>query len=738
MKKQIAVLMAAATAVTTVAPVIANAGVKTYSNTSVSEANAVIMKALNTRYKDAKQNGVDEKDSTKIKDYANSQFAVFVKVNVAIPDADLENYGLLKKDASIYENNTFEGVPKEAGDNVYVVENASKVSKLVEGNTIANNPFSVYIVDKGVKDGSSTYATTNKHYVDKVSDADTEVSLMDFENTLVTKKQEAKTFVDDVKKDDDGTVILKLKSGKELKFKVNDEAIDLEKPVTKDNQELSLENADQSVYDQVEGFKLQENKDKKSVDVDIPNGDTTVYNVIDVAKTDIEVSTIYSKDNGYTQAGADLLNALIKAKKDNKMGYAFNYMGVNYMLAKRDDKTGDLVAVTTDAKTAKANAMAAVHTDTAVIEAMGDHYVLKVNVDVIDKNDKGRFKTIQFAIDGKTQKDLQRVLNDLKGNNEVVVGKFNKLAGIDRYATAIEVSKERFEYHEADSVVIVGAEALMDGLSAAPLASAKNAPVLLSSKSGLDKNTLEEVDRVCKDLKNKTVYIVGGVNSVPEKVEKQLEEKGAVVVRLAGQDRYDTSYEVALRLNIDKEANATAYVVGGEGAADAMSISAVAATKDAANKVSPILVVNKDGINRNTRNYAKEFGKSYVIGGEATVGTQVIKDLRNTNPTRIAGTDRFDTNVEIIKTFYGNSPKIMAEGLAIASGKNQYLVDAQTAGAFAAEKKAAVLLTDMKLTKDQEKLLDDGVLSKIKTNVYQVGGIVSSDAMKTVVDTLGL
>ena len=49
--------------------------------------------------------------------------------------------------------------------------------------------------------------------------------------------------------------------------------------------------------------------------------------------------------------------------------------------------------------------------------------------------------------------------------------------------------------------------------------------------------------------------------------KKQLEDKfGAVVVRLAGDDRYDTSLEVDHRLVKDEQASTTRFVVGGNGA----------------------------------------------------------------------------------------------------------------------------------------------------------------------------
>lgn len=748
MKKQIAVLMAAATAVTTVAPVLASADTIKHDNVSIGEVEAKIAAALADKYASDKEDGIRVPGPDAVKGYENSKYAVIVDADAAVADADA--YGLVPVANTIYSG-LAEATPAVAGHVRYVVTDAAKVKNLIEkrmSSPLATGvkATSVLIVDKGVKDNKSTYTTTNKHYVKgAVSDADTQVSLSDIDSpakiNALAGVVAPVSFVETATPNTTGDkVTIVLKSGKKIEVGVNSEALDFTAPKA-EKQDLTLEAVrnSQAVANQVVDFAKIANVGGVSRTLDLPLGDTHEYVLDDVEVHEIAVPTVYTKAEGYSKAGADLINPLIRAKRDNKADYSFNYKGVNYALA-----TNAGVKVANDAQ-----AEAAVDTANAKIDVAGDGYVLRLNVRVLDKNDKDRFKTLQFKFEGKTQQDLVRVLNDLKGKNEVVVGKFVKLAGSDRAATAVEVSKERFGYKEADSVVVVGANALIDGLSAAPLAAAKNAPVLIAGKNGLDNGSLAEIERACKDLSNKTVYIVGGENSVPYAAKKQLEEKfGAVVVRLAGDDRYDTSLEVDHRLVKDGQASTTRFVVGGNGAADAMSASAVAAKKTAG-KVSPILVVKKDGIKATTRTYlAGKVAQAYVVGGTSTASTQVFKDIEkviNQTPDvnnatvnkvkRLSGEDRYATNLAVINEFYAN-PK--ANGLAVVSGKTQYLVDAQTAGAFAADRGLAVLLTADKLNKDQEDTLANGVLKGLRTNIYQVGGVVSNDVMKSVVDILGL
>nr|WP_307760386.1 cell wall-binding repeat-containing protein [uncultured Peptostreptococcus sp.] len=800
MKKQIAVLMAAATAVTTVAPALASAADVNNYDASVSEINAKIKAALNERYKNKTEDGINASNANEVDDYLNSRYAVILYVENETDDldgtvhfADSEYNTSKITDALKDSDTTGEDVfgntvsgGKLDTNNLYVVKNASKIQNLIENKVIGTSGGSVKvaIVDKGIKDGSAVETLTDKHYVvgDTSSEGDTTVTLTKAADELA-KKLQAPTYVDTLKvnvgngdqevtTENAGTfnfanvskIKLTLKSGKEYTLEANDKAFDFDKPLDKNGNELELASAAQNIYDQVESFKLIENKDNKKDTIVLPVGDTDVYTVQDVQASTVELGKIFTKEDGYTKDGAEFVNSIVNARKGKDGIYGFNYNGVNYSLV---DDSGKIIS---EANKNTANVNQAFKN--AVIEATANGYQLRYNVRVKNANDTSLEPvTLQFVIKGDSQKDLNIVLRDLNGVNTVAKGHFTRLEGADRYATAIEVSNENFDPKDADTVVIVGGEALMDGLSSVPLAAAKNAPILLSHpKSGLNDATLNEISRACRDLNRKTVYVVGGENSVPEKAVKQLEDRfGAVVVRLSGSDRYDTSLEVAKRLNYDGELQKNAgnltgniFITGGEGAADAMSISPVAASLSTVSisnpatttftndgNVSPILVVPKDSIKRSTRDFINNFnGSRYIIGGESTVSSNVYRDLSQ-NPnglkpkiTRIAGSDRFDTNVQILDTFYDNETnanKIVVDGAIFASGDNKFLVDAQTAGPLAASKKAPIVLAGSKLTNDQVDLLkNDGLLSGLHSGIYQVGGVVSSDVMSVVVDKLGL
>lgn len=788
--------MAAATAVTTVAPAIANADVTNHDASSqkiVDEAR----KALNDKYDNSKANGITiPTGSSLAKDYLNSKYMVLVNgaTKKSIEKAGFKSladseYGKFEE-FSIDVVDGADAITNKNGD-WYVVDDATKLSTLLESNL--SQKVIVSIVDKGHDGGSSIKTTDQKHYVSVIKDNayenDQEVSLKETAKKLYNMARKGdeskatfvesmklngkdKKYVDDKKQgpsipDSVTKIKVKLTSGQEYTLDVNDIAFDLKKGLDKDDKEFRLFNdkdepiVTQDVMDKITNFETIDNKDNKEVELDIPNGDTDSYKLQDVTEEALELSNIYTREDGYNSEGKDFVNSIINAKEKP---YKFNFRGVNYVL-QTPDKDKDILL------------------DDAKIDKDGSGYKLTFDVKVKDANDKDVKKTLQFVIKGQNQRDLYDVLRDLKGTQEVVSGHFDKLAGSNRYSTAVEVSAEQFDPDTAESVVIVGGKAQLDGLAAAPLASAKNAPILLADpNTGLNRDTIKEIDRACKSLKNKTVYIVGGEQSVPAKVVKQLEDEfGATVLRISGSNRKTTSEEVAKRLNYDGNVNDRMFFVGAEGAADAMSVSSIASYKvdkmkkveagaeagaekeveaKKSKKVSPILVVDAKGLDRSTRDFVQKdlvkgkanVSNAYLIGGEKSLSTQVLKDVNlalgnDKSASRVAGINRFDTNVEVIKEFYKDNTQkdvfkdgyITVAGAIFASGENDYLVDAQTSGSFAATKRAPIVLTGNKLTNDQIDLMKKGgVLDKQRTNIYQVGGVVSSDVMKVVVDKLDL
>ena len=328
----------------------------------------------------------------------------------------------------------------------------------------------------------------------------------------------------------------------------------------------------------------------------------------------------------------------------------------------------------------------------------------------------------------KLVRDLHKVLTDVKDGKEL---KVEVLSGDSRFTTAVEVSKERFKDGEAEAIILVGEDAIVDGLASAPLASQKNAPILLSKKDSLPSEIEAEILRVLgSNLSSKKIYIVGGESKVSKETEEKLSKLGvSKVERVSGEDRFETSLEIAKQL---KDTFKTAFVVGGNGEADAMSISARAAQFGA-----PIIVTGNE-LDANAEKLLK--GKELeIVGGENSVSKEVADKLvdidLNNKVERLAGENRKDTNAKVINKYYAGATKAYVAKDGYVGGNGQ-LVDALTAAPLAASSKAPIVLTTEELSKSQEEVVE--LRLKNATKLVQIGEGIAKNAIEKIAEKINL
>ncbi|MCL2504231.1 MAG: cell wall-binding repeat-containing protein, partial [Coriobacteriia bacterium] len=147
-----------------------------------------------------------------------------------------------------------------------------------------------------------------------------------------------------------------------------------------------------------------------------------------------------------------------------------------------------------------------------------------------------------------------------------------RIAGADRYLTAIEASKANFG--SAGSVILATGTGYADALSASALAGVLDAPLLLTRPGALGDGTLGEIQR----LGAKDVYIMGSTAAVSAGVESALKSAGLGVERIAGTDRYGTSAAVAQKVaSLEGAAFAKkAFLARGDDFADGLAVSPIA------------------------------------------------------------------------------------------------------------------------------------------------------------------
>ena len=374
-------------------------------------------------------------------------------------------------------------------------------------------------------------------------------------------------------------------------------------------------------------------------------------------------------------------------------------------------------------------------TDDGVLE-----YTLKVvlkeqqNYSTVSENQSVYYVVIKVD---ETAKEVIDKLDKIEANKEETPDnssdiELKELAGQTRYDTAIKVSQERFKDGQAQSVILVGKDAVVDGLAAAPLAISEDAPILFADVNSLNNETKEEILRVLgNDINQKTIYIVGGTAKISQTVENSIANELGVksVERISGEDRYLTSIELAKKLNNNSN---VAFVVGGNGEADAMSISAKAAELKA-----PIVVVEKDKLSEEAK-ILLENKEIYIIGGVNCISENVKLELDkldlNNNSERSAGQDRKETNAIVIDKFY-DLDKVLELFVAKDGyvGGNDKLVDALAAAPLAATKSSPILLTTDGLNKMQQ----DNVkgLKKV-SKIVQIGYGISKDVINSIVELI--
>ncbi|WHZ02784.1 Ig-like domain-containing protein [Neobacillus sp. YX16] len=297
------------------------------------------------------------------------------------------------------------------------------------------------------------------------------------------------------------------------------------------------------------------------------------------------------------------------------------------------------------------------------------------------------------------------------------------LIGDTRYATAVKVSQTGWK--TADTVLLVNGFAIVDGLTATPLATAKDAPILLTAADSIPQVTLDELAR----LKAKEIILIGGEGVISHKIESLLKEKGYRFTRIGGLNRKDTSLMIAKELDklIDVS---TIHVAYGWGEPDALSIAAQAGLKK-----QPIILADKTSVPAETLGWLKTeaLSDAYFIGGEGVVAPAIVSDIDkitsgNVLANRLSGLNRHETNAKVISKFY---PEAELSSILVAKSETANLVDALAAGPLAAKLGSPVLLISsyVGLLPEQKQVLA-GKHSKF---VHQIGGGVNPIAVSEVV-----
>lgn len=145
--------------------------------------------------------------------------------------------------------------------------------------------------------------------------------------------------------------------------------------------------------------------------------------------------------------------------------------------------------------------------------------------------------------------DAEKAILSLDSPKEDPEENTRRISGNDRKETALAISKKYFSTEKA--VYLTGANSSVDALVSSPLNKSVTGPLLLTDRDELSKDVLDEIKR----LGAEKVVVIGGENTISEKVFNELKDSTGEVIRLSGSDRYETSRKIGQSVIDENESN---------------------------------------------------------------------------------------------------------------------------------------------------------------------------------------
>lgn len=269
---------------------------------------------------------------------------------------------------------------------------------------------------------------------------------------------------------------------------------------------------------------------------------------------------------------------------------------------------------------------------------------------------------------------------------------------------------QRLKKVDGSFVILASNQSFPDSLAASALASKLDAPILLTFPAKLKEATINEL----KELGATDVILLGGKEAISETIENGLIREGFNIERINGSHRYVTAVQIN---NYIANQGGTVIVANGENYPDALSIASYSGKFQ-----YPIVFVKKDSIPAETEAFLKKynFEKSIVVGGTSVISEQVKKSLPN--PTRIAGNNRYETNVKV-NSYFNEGKKVT--GFIFATGAN--FPDALSGGVLSNKIGYPLLLVDQNriLSVTNTYIKNQVNISEEDLGMYVLGGKVA-------------
>ncbi len=231
-----------------------------------------------------------------------------------------------------------------------------------------------------------------------------------------------------------------------------------------------------------------------------------------------------------------------------------------------------------------------------------------------------------------------------------------RLAGPDRYATAVAVSRSTTG-PGVDQLFVATGEDFPDALAGAAAAGSLREPMLLLPSSGVPADVVAEISR----LHPSRITVLGGGGVVSDRTVAQLGGLSPIVRRLSGTDRFATS--AAISTATFAAGVADVFVATGLDFPDALAGAAAAGYLRV-----PLLLVRSDSVPDVVRTELSRLHPSRItiLGNQGVVSPAVESTLEKLAPVvrRLGGVTRYETAAAISAAVYATSSQVfLANGL---------------------------------------------------------------------------
>ena len=287
------------------------------------------------------------------------------------------------------------------------------------------------------------------------------------------------------------------------------------------------------------------------------------------------------------------------------------------------------------------------YTDVLTATVLGNEKkcpILLTSLDEVSDNTMKEIKRLgvdEVIISGGPASVSEKVVSQLKKAGYNV----RRIAGKDRYETAEKIGDEvRLTSNNKNEVILVDGTNFPDVITLSTLANQKRVPILLTQPKALNSVT----NRLLGAWRIDKVTIGGEKTSVSKNVEDTVKVKTKAVDRIGGATRYETAYKVADQVRRLTNNEKDLILVDGTKFPDGITISSLAAKFKA-----PILLTKPDKLHPVTEDAVSQWGiENLLIGGGYNSVSKNIEDtIRIKNKERVAGSDRYNTAVEISKRY---------------------------------------------------------------------------------------